>query len=435
MDINELYNLYLKKKSVTTDSRICNNGDIYFALKGENFDGNNYAEDAINKGCSYAVVDNPELKNKSSFIYVKNSLKTLQNLALYHRKQFKGKLIGITGTNGKTTTKELMATLLSQQYKTHFTQGNLNNHIGVPLTLLNTPPETEITIIEMGANHSGEIAHLCKIADPDIGLITNIGKAHIEGFKSLKGVKKAKKELYDYIADKRGEIIVNSDNNELISMIQLKRVKVYTYGKSADASITFKNNTASPLLSFEWRKKSDKKWQKVNMQVTGLYNTENALAAACTGSLFNIDSNSISKSLESYQPQNNRSQVIKKGSNTIIMDAYNANPTSMELALENLKKTEFEHKVVIIGEMNELGSESNYEHKKLLLKIAELNIERGYFTGEKFTSFFPLKEKNFYHFKKTSLLKEHLINNPLKNSLILIKGSRSNMLESLLDII
>ncbi|TCO09659.1 UDP-N-acetylmuramoyl-tripeptide--D-alanyl-D-alanine ligase [Natronoflexus pectinivorans] len=433
MELNQIYDSYLKSGIVTTDSRTCFAGAIYFALKGERFDGNNYALEALKKGCSLAVVDDVSLKNEPHCIWVPDALKTLQQLATHHRHQTQVKVIGITGSNGKTTTKELIAEVLKTSFSTWFTQGNLNNHIGVPLTLLSMPPGTQIAVVEMGANHIGEIAQLCDIAQPDMGLITNVGKAHIEGFGSFEGVKKAKGELYNHLKTQGNEIFINGDNHHLKEMIGDYNGTIFRYGNDDNYKVTGRNVKTDPFLSFEW-KSENQEWEKVSTQLTGAYNYENVLVAITIGLHFGISAKEINKAINNYQPVNHRSQIIKTEHNTVILDAYNANPSSMEAALSNFADMKGDNKILILGGMKELGKECQKEHQELVEKALKVQPKTCFLVGAEFQNTSTGAESINY-FEKSEDLREHLVSNRIVNATILLKGSRANKLEELLDLL
>lgn len=423
--IEELYNIYNSHPIISTDTRNITRDSLFFALKGENFNGNNFAIKALENGASFAICDE-KTESDSRIIIVENVLDTLQKLATYHRNTLKIPFIGITGTNGKTTTKELLYTILKTKYSVLATRGNLNNHIGVPLTLLSITNDHEIAIIEMGANHMGEIADLCKISKPTHGIITNIGKAHLEGFGSIEGVIKAKRALYDYVIENNGTLIVDSDN-ELLLMLS-ENANRFLYGeKSGNIVGTISIN--APLISVLLEEKDT----QINTQLVGIYNLKNILAAIATGRLFNIDLEIIAKALSSYQPQNNRSQLIEGKNNTIIMDAYNANPSSMVESLNNLQNISHNNKVIILGDMLELGTESTKEHQKIIDKIKEMNLSQSILIGECFSKF-P-KSETIQAFLSTSDAIQFLEKNPILKALILVKGSRGLKLENLLPFI
>ena len=429
MDIKKLYELYLSHPFVTTDTRNCEPGAIFFALKGENFDGNNFVKEALEKGCEFAISDCADVfpENKK-VIHVEDSLKTLQNLANYHRRQLKVPVIGITGTNGKTTTKELMAAVLSSKYNVLFTQGNLNNHIGVPLTLLQLRPEYEYAIIEMGANHQGEIKILAEIAEPDFGIITNVGKAHLEGFGSFEGIIRTKGELYDYMRKTGGTIFINHENPYLNGIAaDLKKV---FYGQTNDSVIWGEAVSSFPFLTFKWNFGDES--HEVKTQLIGNYNLENTLAAVAVGNYFSVCAHGINKALEEYLPENNRSQFKDTGKNKLIIDAYNANPTSMTAALENFNNMKASPKMLIIGDMKELGVQSKEEHQKIINLIEQLNFERIFLCGSEFSSF-PVHHPDFHQFATKDDLVQYLKTANIVGYNILIKGSRGMQLEKTVE--
>jgi len=432
----ELYEIYKKFPVITTDTRKLPPHSIFFALKGEKFDGNEFAGKAVESGCEFAVVDNAKYANNKQIILVDNVLKSLQELANYHRKQFNIPIFAITGTNGKTTTKELISSVLAKKFKTHYTKGNLNNHIGVPITLLSMPFDTEIAIIEMGANHPKEIEFLCKIAEPTHGLITNIGKAHIQGFGSFEGVIKTKSELYQHLIKNGGIIFYNSDN-EILRKLEKTR-KTETYGTKNTDILGFEVS-AEPFLAIKWTTQPDKtieplwsgKDRHIQTQLIGSYNFENVLAAISVGVHFQIDKSLIKQALEEYKSTNNRSQYQKTEANDLILDAYNANPSSMSAALDNFSKIQSDSKMVILGDMLELGEISENEHFNILKKVETANIKNAIFVGE---IFFKLCSKSsaYISFKKWTECAEFLIENKPHNKLILIKGSRGIQLEKII---
>jgi UDP-N-acetylmuramoyl-tripeptide--D-alanyl-D-alanine ligase len=429
MKIEDIYNLFLKNSTVSTDSRNIIPGSIFFALKGDNFDGNQYASDAITKGASYAVIDNPSFNNNEKCILVDDVLSTLQKLANYHRKQLNLKVIAITGTNGKTTTKELFAAVFSKKFNISYTKGNLNNHIGVPITLLSMNKKTEIGIVEMGANHIGEIKHLCKIAEPDFGLITNIGKAHLEGFGSFDGVIKAKTELYNYISNTNGTVFYNADNAILEGYVNSRNFKTVSYGASQNASCKGRLLASDPYLILEIL--SDKHPVKINTNLAGNYNFENTMAAICAGLYFNIPIDHIKTAISEYIPSNNRSQLVEEGENKLLLDYYNANPTSMEAAIKNFNLLSSNNlkKVLILGEMLELGDDTISEHKKIVELVKSLEFKEVYFVGKGFSEV----HESFPYFETSEILKEHLSALKIKKAFILVKGSRGVKMEKILD--
>ncbi|RIA10570.1 UDP-N-acetylmuramoyl-tripeptide--D-alanyl-D-alanine ligase [Flavobacteriaceae bacterium MAR_2010_72] len=426
MTIQNLYNLFQECQSISTDTRKITPDTMFFALKGENFNGNSFAKTALELGALYCIIDEKEYLINDNCILVDDVLKALQELANYHRKQLNTPIIALTGSNGKTTTKELINAVLSTQFKTVATKGNLNNHIGVPLTLLSLSKDVEIGIVEMGANHHKEIEFLCQIALPDYGLITNFGKAHLEGFGSIEGVIKAKSELYEHLKQHNKTIFVNLDDP-----VQVKQVanyaKVITFGTSSPNTVLELKST-QPLLSFEYQNTT------VNSHLTGAYNFNNICAAIAIGDYFKVSPEHIKKAIENYVPTNNRSQILHKHSNTIILDAYNANPTSMLAALENFKQSNSDQKIVFLGDMFELGKDAAIEHQNIVNYIeehitADVNLVGSNFFKTKTTKPFVKKFETF------ETLKEHLINQKFEDKLILIKGSRGMALERVLEIL
>ena len=423
MNIEQLYNLLKINKSVSTDSRAIKKGSIFFALKGENFNGNKFAEEALKKGASFAVIDEEKYKLHDKIFLVENVLETLQNLATYHRKYLKLPIISLTGSNGKTTTKELINAVLSKEYNTCATIGNLNNHIGVPLTLLNMDSNTEIGIVEMGANHLKEIALLANIAQPDYGYITNFGKAHLEGFGSLEGVVKGKTELYDYLRKQNKIVFINSEDE--IQLAKSKGIKAITFGKK-DADYKIEYVDANPFVVLKFNN------IRIESKLIGTYNFNNIAAAIAIGKYFKVSDQSIKEAIENYKPTNNRSQILKKGTNKIILDAYNANPSSMKVALENFSGLTDISKIAILGDMFELGPEAESEHQKIVEFIKGLNIDSVYLLGNIFYKLDIInpKIKKFTSFEE---FKEELKNISIENSTILIKASRGMALERVLE--
>ncbi|MDX8338484.1 UDP-N-acetylmuramoyl-tripeptide--D-alanyl-D-alanine ligase [Draconibacterium sp. IB214405] len=426
--IETLYSCFLQSTQVSTDSRKIEQGCIFFALKGENFNGNKYAHDALKKGAGYAVVDEEEYATNPQILLVDDVLKTLQELAHHHRKRLGLPILGITGSNGKTTTKELIATVLAKKFNVSFTQGNLNNHIGVPLTLLAMDKNTEFGVVEMGANHPGEIAELCQIADPDFGIITNIGRAHLEGFGSFEGVIKTKGELYEYLYKKDGTVFYNTDN-PILSELSEKITDRISYGKS-DATFVGEAIQSPPFIHVKANFKKGVLY--LNSNLIGDFNFENILAAACIGNHFEVDPLKIQQAIKKYHPTNNRSQLISKGDIKIIMDAYNANPTSMSASitsfLENLKGD----KILILGDMLELGEYSEEEHAKIIELIPTELKSNTFLVGAEFSK--ANKDAAIKTFIPVDELCAYLKNSPIKNGNILIKGSRGIQLEKVLDL-
>lgn len=416
MKIEDLYKLYIQNGLVDTDTRNIRKNSVFFALKGENFNGNKFAQQALDNGAKFAVIDEKDYKVSDRFILVDNVLETLQKLANFHRKKLNIPIIALTGSNGKTTTKELMNAVLSSQYKTTATRGNLNNHIGVPLTLLSISIETEIGIIEMGANHHKEIAFLSEIANPDFGYITNFGSAHLEGFGSLEGVVKAKSELYDFIKKHNKKVFINP--NDAIQVKKTKGNNVIPF----DDSIKFIE--ADPFVKLFFKE------TEITTNLIGAYNYNNLAAAITVGNYFNISINKIKYALENYVSSNNRSQIINTKKNKIILDAYNANPTSMKAALESFKLLKAPHKTVILGDMFELGKYSKQEHQNIVDILNVSNFDKVLLLGENFYK----TSTRYLRFSNYSDLKKHLLENQIINSTILIKGSRGVALERVVEL-
>jgi len=418
MNIEALHKLFLKHTSVCTDTRKITKDCLFFALKGDNFNGNAFAKDALAKGAAYAIVDENEVVLSDSYVLVEDVLTTLQKLATYHRKYLNLKIVALTGSNGKTTTKELINCVLEKKHKTVATIGNLNNHIGVPLTLLSMDNTTEIGIVEMGANHLKEIEFLCNIAEPDYGYITNFGKAHLEGFGSIEGVIKGKSELYNYLKDNNKLIFVNPNDN-----MQLKQLQDYKYTYPF-GNIEFVKSNPFVIVKYDDT--------IISSQLIGAYNFNNISAAICIGDYFKVKINEIKEAIEGYVPENNRSQIINKGNNQIILDAYNANPTSMKAAIDNFNQLDARYKIAILGDMFELGNEAKEEHEHIANYANRTNIDNVFLVGE-----------NFYNTKfessKTILcktfddLKKEVKNSKIEESSLLIKGSRGMALERVLD--
>ena len=428
--MNSLYEVFKNHPIICTDSRSVVSGCIFFSLKGPNFNGNTFAEKALELGAVCAVIDEAQYKKDERYILVDDVLNTLQQLANHHRKHLTIPVLAITGSNGKTTTKELIRNVLSKKYRTIATKGNLNNHIGVPLTILSITKDTEFAVIEMGANHQNEIDSYCRIAEPDYGLITNVGKAHLEGFGGFEGVKKGKGELYLWIAKNGKGIFLNGNSNDLIAMAkEFKFPQTVLYGTGQEFYCMGELESDEPFLKVNWKCGNTK--SIINAQLIGRYNFENILSAICIGNFFEINPDDINDAIESYVPDNSRSQIIKKKSNTIILDAYNANPTSMVAALDNFRKVSAHHKIVFLGEMAELGEESFAEHQKIISVLARESYDKIILVGENFKNFSD-KIKGLYFDdseKATSWLKQ----NPLEDSFILIKGSRSSKMEKIME--
>ena len=431
MNIEELYEIYKAHPVVTTDSRTCPEGSIFFALKGASFDGNEYAVQAVQKGCAFAVVDNPEVaKRDERLVFVPDVLKALQELAAYHRKVWGGPVLQITGTNGKTTTKELIAAVLSEGKRVLYTEGNLNNHIGVPRTLLRIRPEEhDMAVIETGANHPGEIADLCRIVQADFGLITNVGRAHLEGFGSFEGVKRTKGELYDDLRERGGQIFINALDDDLLQMAQARG---FTLGKDALPYVEGRVSQVTPFVEMQWRAGVDEPWHTVKTNLIGAYNIANLRAAVSVGLHFGIKPEQIDRALSAYKPTNSRSELRQKGSNRLIVDAYNANPSSMTAALTNFDFFEDEHKMVILGDMRELGAESIEEHKRIIRQLQDMKLERIWLVGSEFEK---AAAAGMRVFKDVEEVKAALKEESIENSTILIKGSNGTKLHQLPDFI
>jgi len=424
MEIHQLHQLFLGHPNVFTDSRKIVKNGIYFALKGPNFDGNTFAADVLQNGASYAIIDDVEYDIGEKTIVVEDTLKALQELAVYHRRYCKAKVISLTGSNGKTTTKELIFAVLSQSYKTIATQGNLNNHIGVPLTLLTIRPDTEIAIIEMGANHQKEIEFLSSLSQPDYGYITNFGKAHLEGFGGVEGVIKGKSELYEYLITNNRYAFLNADD-------PIQKEKLAKHIKKIGFSQTDQNYYNIELLSAEPFVQFGFEDQIVTSQLVGSYNFTNCAIAVLIGKHFNIAKSDITAAIAAYQPSNNRSQLVQKSGHEILLDAYNANPTSMKAALESFQKTRGRHKILFLGDMFELGNEAEKEHQQIANLAKNLRFENVYLVGE---NFFKTKT-DYQKYKSFESLKKYLERASLSESSILIKGSRGMALERILEIL
>lgn len=423
-----LFQHFKKYPYISTDSRKVMSGSIFFALKGENFDGNTYANDALDKGAAYAVIDNPKVYRDEFTLLVPDVLKALQSLAVMHRNSLNIPIIGITGSNGKTTTKELMAMTLGMRYPVLATSGNLNNHIGVPLTLLSIEPVHKIAIVEMGANHIGEIAHLCQMARPTHGVITNIGKAHLEGFGGPEGVIKAKKELYDYLRGNGGTVFVNMDDPLLMQLSEnMQRI---TYGSDESASFQGITNTGEA----NGLRINLKDNELIQTQLVGNYNFPNVMAALAIALHFRVNRSQAIEALAAYEPRMNRSQMMRTEHNLVLLDAYNANPSSMEAALHHFSNITGQQKVLLLGDMFELGVSAAAEHKRILELAMTLHVEQIYTAGPLFLEAAQGLPK-IKSFKNTTLLQHELEVDKLKNKTILIKGSRGMKMEQLLDTI
>ena len=427
MNIQKIHKLFLINNSVSIDTRNIKANDIFFAIKGLNFDGNKFANQAIKNGASLVVSDDLEIsKISDKIIYVNDTIKTLQELANFHRKFINTKIIAITGSNGKTTSKELMLNVLSKRYKTIATKGNLNNHLGVPLTILSMSKETQIGIVEMGANHLKEIDFLCEITEPDFGYITNFGNAHLEGFKSLDGVIKGKSELYDYLRINNKLIFYNSENKKQSNLIN-SYTNTFSYGFSTNSNCVINNSNSLNTVDVEYKN------ELIKSTIYGGYNFENICIAIAVGEYFDVGFEQIKKGIESYLPENNRSQITITDSNTLVLDAYNANPTSMKLAIESFCKTSYTNKMIIVGDMFELGKDSNKYHQEITDSLESISDTKIYIVGKDFSK--TNHSKKIKSFPST----EELINNISKlnisNYSILIKGSRAMQLEKIVEFI
>ena len=445
MDIKELYKLYKQHPCITTDSRDCPEGSIFLALKGESFDGNKFALQAIEKGCAYAIVDDSKLlTGDKRLILVDDCLQTFKDLAREHRRQFDIPVIGITGTNGKTTTKELVAAVLSQKYNVLYTQGNFNNDVGVPKTLFRLTKDHEIAVIEMGASHPGDIKTLAETAEPTCGLITNVGKAHLQGFGSFEGVIKTKCELYDFLrTQKDGLIFINADNEYLTDQIgEEEEIWLSPYSTDPEKQYTCISGEiieCNPFLKFRWREPlmvleeegRSTKWHKVQTKLVGSYNIDNLLAAIAVGINFGVDRKKICAALEEYTPSNNRSQMTVTEKNHLVVDAYNANPSSMMAALENFQLMQADHKMAILGAMRELGDVSEEEHQRIVDYLAATDIEEVWLVGEEFQNI----RCDYRKFHDVEQVKAAIAAEQPEGRYILIKGSNSTKLYQLPELL
>ena len=440
MDIQEIYKIYLSHSTVTTDSRNCPEGSIFIALKGASFDGNKFAKAALDKGCSYAIVDEKEYVDTTDerFILVDDALVTYKELAREHRRQFSIPVIGITGTNGKTTSKELISTVLAEKYKVHHTEANYNNDVGVPRTLLGIRPDDEIAVIEMGASHPGDIEKLVTYVEPTCGLITNVGRAHLQGFGSFEGVKRTKGELYDFLKAHDALLFLNESNADLTEMAAQREFdRIITYGQDDTADVQGKVISCAPFLKFEWQSSSLNKQQPANTiyevqtHLIGSYNLDNMLAAITIGLHFGVTPQQINHALEGYIPHNNRSQLTETAHNKLIVDAYNANPSSMAAAIENFRLMEVEHKMAILGDMRELGTASAEEHQKVVELLKAAGLTNVWLVGEEFLK----TNTDFRKFKNVDEVKAEIAHHQPKNHYILIKGSNGIRLFELPDLL
>lgn len=427
MEINEIHGLFLKCNSVSIDTRKIENNSMFFAIKGERFDANTFAEEALKKGASYVIIDNNDYFIDERTILVEDTLETLQKLSKFHREYLKLPIVALTGSNGKTTTKELINVVLSKRYITKATIGNLNNHIGVPLTLLSFDSKTEIGIVEMGANHQKEIEFLCEIAQPDFGYITNFGKAHLEGFGGVEGVIKGKSEMYQFLLDNNKFVFVNLD--DAIQTEKTKNNLRITFSQiDKNASVFINSSTANPFVEIMYN------GIKIKSNLIGLYNANNINAAITIGKYFKVSDEEIKEAIESYVPENNRSQMLVKNSNEIILDAYNANPSSMEVAIKNFLQLDKENKVAILGDMFELGEESLQEHKNIIALLEKEADVKAYFVGSHFFAN-KIESECVTFFETFEDFSDFFKEEKLQRQTILIKGSRGMALERTLELL
>jgi UDP-N-acetylmuramoyl-tripeptide--D-alanyl-D-alanine ligase len=427
MDISQIHSCFLKCSSVSIDTRKIEKESFFVALKGTNFDANTFTKEALEKGATYVLIDNKEYYINEKTILVKDSLSTLQELAKFHRSYLNLPIIALTGSNGKTTTKELFQIVLSKKYKTKATIGNLNNHIGVPLTILSFTKETEIGIVEMGANHQKEIAFLCQITQPDYGYITNFGKAHLEGFGGIEGVIKGKSEMYEYLTENNKKVFVNLDDP--IQLVKTSKIEQITFSTTRyDSFVFIEKVEANPFVNIKLEE------VEIKSNLIGLYNATNINAAITVGLYFKVSINDCKDALENYQPDNNRSQIINKNGNQIILDAYNANPSSMDVVLQNFIMLDKKSKITILGDMFELGDESYKEHKNIVQKLISESNFNCYLIGKKF---FEVKQHhpNLHFFQTFNDFVSYFKTKHFKNTFILIKGSRGMALERTLEYI
>ena len=431
MEIAELYKLYTEHPVVTTDSRDCPKGSIFFALKGESFDGNKFALSALEKGCAYAVVDEAEYATDRRCLLVDDVLTTFKELAREHRRHFTLPVVGITGTNGKTTTKELVSSVLGEKYKVMFTQGNFNNDVGVPKTLFRLQPDDEIAVVEMGASHPGDIKKLVEYVEPTCGMITNVGRAHLQGFGSFEGVKKTKGELYDFLTDNDGLVFINADNEHLMEMAAERHIdRMVCYGNDEQCDVWGEVVSCAPFLKFRWRTEAQD-WHEVQTHLIGSYNIDNMLAAISIGLHFDVNPQQVDHALENYLPSNNRSQLDVTEKNHLVVDAYNANPSSMAAAIENFRLMDVPSKMAILGQMGELGAVSHEEHLKVVAQLQAAGLSNVWLVGKEFADIdCPYRKFNDVEEVKAAIREEQPANH-----YILIKGSNSVKLYELPELL
>lgn len=434
MDIKQLYSLYKKAGSLTTDSRNCPEGSIFLALKGASFDGNKFAKQALQKGCSLAIVDEKDYADLADprIVLVDDALTTYKELAREHRRQFKIPVIGITGTNGKTTTKELISAVLAEKYNVMHTEANYNNDVGVPRTLLQLREEHEIAVVEMGASHPGDIEKLVKYVEPTCGLITNVGRAHLQGFGSFEGVKRTKGELYDYIKANGGLVFINASNPNLVEMAKDRGLEhLVGYGTDGDCDVSGNVTVCNPYLNFTWKSRKEDKNHEVHTHLIGAYNIDNMLAAITVGLHFGVDADKICHALESYKPTNDRSELLKTAYNELIVDAYNANPSSMAAALDNFALINAPHKMAILGDMRELGTASAEEHQKVVDRLAQMQLDDVWLVGSEFGK----TESRFRKFNDVKEVEAQISSRRPEGKCILIKGSNGVRLFELVGLL
>ena len=432
MDIASLYRIYQEHPVVTTDSRKCPSGSMFFALRGETFNGNQYARQALEQGCAVAVVDDGSVvpPGDARFVLVDDVLSTLQQLAAWHRRQWGGPVVQVTGTNGKTTTKELLAAVLGRKYNVHYTQGNLNNHIGVPLTLLGLRTEHTLAVVETGANHPGEIAQLCGFAQADCGLITNVGRAHLEGFGSFEGVKRTKGELYDDLKARGKFIFLNAQDDDLRQMAEGRGFNVLD-GTNCKPYVEAAVTACAPFVEFRWRADEAQSWHAVSTHLVGAYNLANLRAAVTMGLHFGVPASDIEDALAAYVPTNSRSEWRNTDRNRLLVDGYNANPASMAAALDNFDLIEGENKMVILGDMRELGADSQKEHQRIVARLEQMQLQEVWLVGREFAGV----RHPFRSFANVEEVKQELAQRPLFGRTILIKGSNSIRLQQLPELL